>query len=690
MAYCDRCQRSFLNDSALDQHERDSGNHWICYKCDLDFSTTIWLEQHYVQSPNHSYCRSCMKHFDDDSAYVYHCVDVHYYCSPVCSACTRIFSSSEALTDHNESSHNYCRDCKRFFKTPAGLQTHCASSVHTPRTIACPGRKCHKSFASHSALIMHSESDTCPSGVTRKAVNAFVARIDRQNIITNPARMIAGPAGYTIPVETEYWATAEMYNGRAFECFLCLDTFRTLSALDAHLKSLRHLARIYRCPGAECQREFPALSALWQHVGNGACGIGGNRQVQHVMDTQPQTALESRLALSVPRRQWCARFASYSQQSTRSGKLFRVEKRQEIALATGSKIFHELVQSESDSSRQTASSLMDIKFSPCCTIQTTMAYCDRCRRPFPHPRVLDQHKRDSKNHWIHFYCQICDEHFDSDNTYWNHCTNEHHFCTQHRAIFNTLEGLRQHRIQSGDHYYCILCDYPFVDQDDLLEHGEEWHYVCRTCITIFASASELLSHNDCTHCYCYDCGRRFQTRANLESHRASSTHTPRTIVCPGRNCRKAFVSVSALILHAESGGCPSGITRQAVDAFVARMDRQNVITNPARMIGEPGDYGPPAETRCLVSHATTWNGVAYECFLCRNEFATLRSLDRHLRSPRHRERIYRCPGPGCGLECSALSALCQHVERGGCGIKTNRQVQDIMDRLTSGMMAIAI
>ncbi|KAH8108823.1 hypothetical protein DFH11DRAFT_1843359 [Phellopilus nigrolimitatus] len=307
---------------------------------------------------------------------------------------------------------------------------------------------------------------------------------------------------------------------------------------------------------------------------------------------------------------------------------------------------------------------MDIKFSPCCTIQTTMAYCDRCRRPFPHPRVLDQHKRDSKNHWMcykcdkdfligtglkehyvqsprHFYCQICDEHFDSDNTYWNHCTNEHHFCTQHRAIFNTLEGLRQHYIQSGDHYYCILCNYHF-------------------------------------------------TRANLESHRASSTHTPRTIVCPGRNCRKAFVSVSALILHAESGRCPSGITRQAVDAFVAQMDRQNVITNPARMIGEPGDYGAPAETRYLVSHATTWNGDAYECFLCNNEFATLLSLDRHLRSPRHRERIYRCPGPGCGLEYSALSALCQHVERGGCGIKTNRQVQDIMDRLTSGMMAIAI
>ncbi|KAH8108274.1 hypothetical protein DFH11DRAFT_1843621 [Phellopilus nigrolimitatus] len=299
-----------------------------------------------------------------------------------------------------------------------------------------------------------------------------------------------------------------------------------------------------------------------------------------------------------------------------------------------------------------------------------MAYCDRCQRWFPHDRALYQHERDSSNHW---QCDDCDRDFSS------------------------ATALEQHYIQSPYHfycqryhYYCRLCDCHLDDRDDFLEHGDEYHYVCRECTSIFASANDLSNHNECSHYFCRDCDRLFQTRANLESHRASSIHTPRTIVCPGRNCGRAFVSVSALLLHAESGGCPSGITRQAVDAFVARMDRRNVITNPARMISGPGGYSPPTETQYLVTHATTWNGDAYECFLCNNEFATLLSLDRHLRSPRHRERIYRCPGARCGLEYSALSALCQHVERGGCGVRTNRQVQDVMGRLTSGMRTIAI
>ncbi|KAH8108275.1 hypothetical protein DFH11DRAFT_1517159 [Phellopilus nigrolimitatus] len=277
MAYCNRCQRPFPHDSALDQHERDSINHWKCNDCNKDFSTSTGRDQHYAM--NHYYCTICDEFFDDIDDLLEHEED-----HEVCHVCGIIFASGEALADHNESSHYYCRECDRLFQTPAGLKSHLSSSIHTPRTIACPGRKCHKSFGSHSALIMHAESNACPSGVTREAVNAFVARMDRQNVITNPARMVAGPGGYTVPAEMEYWATVEMWNGRAFECFLCLDTFRTLSALDAHLKSLRHRSRIYRCPGAECQREFPALSALWQHVVSGACGVGRNRQVQRMMD----------------------------------------------------------------------------------------------------------------------------------------------------------------------------------------------------------------------------------------------------------------------------------------------------------------------------------------------------------------------------------------------------------------------
>ncbi|THH04290.1 hypothetical protein EW145_g5627 [Phellinidium pouzarii] len=340
-------------------------------------------------------------------------------------------------------------------------------------------------------------------------------------------------------------------------------------------------------------------------------------------------------------------------------------------------------------------------------------YCDRCERWFAHYRALEQHKIDSANHNIcdecdkdfatwngleqhyvqsrrHHYCQACDRHFSSDNGFLNHSTSRHHFCGEHRRMFPSAEGLRQHYIQSDDHYYCTLCSMLFEDEDEFLKHGDHYHYVCRSCVKIFSSADGLANHYDCSHYYCRECNRFFQSAANLASHRASSIHTPRSVACPGRGCGKSFVSVSALILHAESDTCASGITRRAIDAFVARLDRNNVIANPARMITGPNGASRFEEEPEYWATERAWNGWAYECFLCNGEFQTLRALDAHLKSQRHRQSIYRCPMSSCGNEYKALSALSQHIESGSCGVKKNRQVQNVMNRLTSGMRSITV
>ncbi|KAI5118108.1 hypothetical protein M0805_003462 [Coniferiporia weirii] len=257
-------------------------------------------------------------------------------------------------------------------------------------------------------------------------------------------------------------------------------------------------------------------------------------------------------------------------------------------------------------------------------------------------------------------------------------------------MFETAEGLRQHYIQSGDHYYCTICSVLLSGEYDFIDHGKDYHYVCEFCVTIFASEYALANHKDCAHHYCRECDRVFQTAANLASHKASSIHKPRNVNRPGRGCRKIFISVSALILHAESGTCPSGITRSTVDAFVSRLDRQNVITNPARMITGPyGHQNPPADPQYWATEQS-WNGYAYECFLCKGTFRPLGALDAHLKSPRHRERIYRCPMAGCGQEFQVLSALSQHVERGSCGAGRSLQIQNVMDGLTSKMRTISI
>ncbi|KAI5117296.1 hypothetical protein M0805_008560 [Coniferiporia weirii] len=282
MAYCKRCNRHFPHYGALEQHKQDSPKHYVCDDCNIDFTAWNGLKQHYIQSRRHHYCQNCNLLFGTIRSLRQHYNQSHHYCSP----CTTLFTSRNALINHDKQVHNYCPECDRFFQTASGLASHRASVHKPPRNLKCPGRKCGGAFASISALIMHAESNSCVSGITRKAVNTFVARLDRQNIITNPARMITGPGGYPFPpAEPVYWATELSWNGRAYECFLCNGTFRTLQGLDSHLKSPRHLERIYHCPNSRCNKEYRALSAPSQHVERGSCGARRIRQIQDVMDT---------------------------------------------------------------------------------------------------------------------------------------------------------------------------------------------------------------------------------------------------------------------------------------------------------------------------------------------------------------------------------------------------------------------
>ncbi|SRR6266702_3700285 len=80
MAYCDRCERWFPHDRALEQHKEDSNSHWACDDCDLDFESYVALREHYIQSPNHNFCKECDRHFKFEESRKQHMDDKHWYC----------------------------------------------------------------------------------------------------------------------------------------------------------------------------------------------------------------------------------------------------------------------------------------------------------------------------------------------------------------------------------------------------------------------------------------------------------------------------------------------------------------------------------------------------------------------------------------------------------------------------------
>lgn len=207
------------------------------------------------------------------------------------------------------------------------------------------------------------------------------------------------------------------------------------------------------------------------------------------------------------------------------------------------------------------------------------------------------------------------------------------------------------------------------------------------------SREGLKQHNIQTypsHCrwYCAPCDRAFASESNLHHHLRSSTHQPRRFKCPGKRCGATFISHSALVLHCESGTCPSGVTRDKLNKLIVSVDKGSIITNPARMVG-----GPDEGVTQRFATEYSWNGEAYECFLCFKEFRSLKALNLHLNSPAHEGKIYKCPTQwdGCRMEFRTLGGLVQHMESGSCKVsRYARNLTDVIDALSSKMRTLGI
>ncbi|PCH35671.1 hypothetical protein WOLCODRAFT_50037, partial [Wolfiporia cocos MD-104 SS10] len=218
--------------------------------------------------------------------------------------------------------------------------------------------------------------------------------------------------------------------------------------------------------------------------------------------------------------------------------------------------------------------------------------------------------------------------------------------------------------------YCNRCDLVFTSERALQMHKQrsDAHHICEICEDKDLTTQKgLIQHNRQKHWYCSECNRVFQSESNLQSHMNSALHRGRTIACMGEGCSKTFPTMEALLQHFESGTCPSGITREGLDRTLAHIDQNRIFTNPARLTRGSGNH---SNGSCTVPNATVqnWNGRAYECPRCDREFRTLDALDKHMQSPTHAEKTYRCPRgcSGCGKKFRTASALMQHANNGSC------------------------
>ncbi|KAJ4391094.1 hypothetical protein N0V93_004709 [Gnomoniopsis smithogilvyi] len=187
------------------------------------------------------------------------------------------------------------------------------------------------------------------------------------------------------------------------------------------------------------------------------------------------------------------------------------------------------------------------------------------------------------------------------------------FCRRCQKSFVSVRAKQQHIADSQDHHVCSKCpkhlDFEF--EDELIEHLEDVHHFCVPCDRQFGAAEGLAQHDMAIHHRCRTCHRCFSSPSNLKQH--SKTHMKKDIECLA--CPKHFVCVSAMVLHLETGYCPSGVDSGSITdiAFECRQASAYVLG---------GDF-------------------EFQCPMCTTPFSSMGALLQHAESDYCDERVDR-------------------------------------------------
>ncbi|KEF57345.1 uncharacterized protein A1O9_05262, partial [Exophiala aquamarina CBS 119918] len=185
---------------------------FACMSCDERiFTSESALLQHCRKATCHQgeWCERCTWLFVSQSAYQAHRrdSDVHW----VCSKCGCDESEKDRLISHMSESHLYCFEyCEQEFDNENNLQMH--KQIHLPRSKECHG--CTRKFATVSAMMLHLESDTCPSGITLGDIDQWAFGCYQSRYYTNEW-------------DDEY----------KYKCPTCGNEFEFVSGLFQHIES---------------------------------------------------------------------------------------------------------------------------------------------------------------------------------------------------------------------------------------------------------------------------------------------------------------------------------------------------------------------------------------------------------------------------------------------------------------------
>ncbi|KAI1503082.1 hypothetical protein F5X99DRAFT_133938 [Biscogniauxia marginata] len=253
--------------------------------------------------------------------------------------------------------------------------------------------------------------------------------------------------------------------------------------------------------------------------------------------------------------------------------------------------------------------------------------------------------------------------------------------------FATCKSRQQHMdalCHSMPPHECDTCERYFGSRRVVENHMNalgHWNYECDFCYEKFSVVEELNEHEIEDHYYCSDCDRTFMNYNNVKMHLNSRIHRGTNMQCPF--CKAGYATATGLTHHLESGACPnaSSLNRDELYKAIRRKDPNGLISK--NLIGWNGS--PVYE-----ASPNAWNGFAWECYFCHRQYNTRESLNQHLGSPAHHQKLYHCPNRGiCSREFTSFAALMNHLESESCGYTRFEDVQRSAKDIISGDRRIA-
>ncbi|BCS00072.1 uncharacterized protein AKAW2_50413A [Aspergillus luchuensis] len=329
-------------------------------------------------------------------------------------------------------------------------------------------------------------------------------------------------------------------------------------------------------------------------------------------------------------------------------------------------------------------------------------------------------------------CPACNKSFKTRSGARAHVVDVHYLqCPQCPKRFESTISRMEHQKSKG-HFQCFRCQHvsqgaagcptqclPNILVQSVALSGAQPSY-CSDCDKTFVDATALRQHlQDKVHVKlkekalrdCKKCNKSFVSTTALRQHEQSTSHKPLAeLRCVAESCRLTFNTPSALIHHLESGRCPSGWSRQTVNAILHGYDKDRIITKPVMLLDmsfmsatlSPSNSSfsdivcTPAEWSEIDSDgemerspiAPSPPGVDHgplqqrtlSCPICSSSgrkriFADQVALEMHISSAAHAGKAFKCPvaftthatSPNARTKSfTTLSGLTQHLESGRC------------------------